>query len=194
MRLLAVACALGGLVACDVSPDYERMVNQHRYDPYEQSTFFEDGLIMRHPPAGTVRHDRVTGPPALTAGITDGRFTDRIPLPVDAALVERGRNRFEIFCAPCHGLLGDGESQVAENMSLRPPPSLHIERIRAYPPGRIYHVIESGYGVMRSYAAELPLYERWAVVAYVQALQLSQRIELDRLPDALRKEAAPWLK
>jgi mono/diheme cytochrome c family protein len=185
---LAFVLILGAGAGCE--PDFERMVNQHRYDPYEPALFFEDGLIMRHPPAGTVPHQAVTSPP----GLVDGTFLERIPLPVDASLVARGRNRFEIFCAACHGRLGDGESQVAENMSLRPPPSFHSERIREYSPGRMYHVIQHGYGVMRSYANELPPHDRWAVVAYVQALQLSQHAALADLPPRLREEADPWLK
>lgn len=189
---LGIVLMLIGGAGCE--PDFERMVNQHRYDPYEPAPFFEDGLIMRHPPAGTVPRNAIVGPPGLVEGSTGGSFVDRIPLPVDEAMVRRGRNRFDIFCATCHGHLGNGESQVAENMTLRPPPSLHTDLIREYPPGRIYHVIEHGYGVMRSYANELSLYDRWAVVAYVQALQLSQHAELSELPTELREEADQWLK
>ena len=99
-------------------------------------------------------------------------------------MLQTGRKRFEIICATCHGLVGDGRSLVARNMSLRPPPSLHDYASR--PDGYIYQVITRGFGLMPSYSAELPVEERWAVVAYVRALQLSQRSNLAASPPAVR--------
>ncbi len=94
-----------------------------------------------------------------------------------------------MYCAACHGLAGDGDSPVARNMALRKPPSLHEPRIRALPAGRLYAVVRDGYGLMPSYAEELSVGERWAVVAYVRALQLSQGARLAELPPELRSEA-----
>jgi mono/diheme cytochrome c family protein len=186
------ATALVWLIGCDV--DLERMLDQKRYDPYEPSEHFDDGMVMRTPPVGTVPRSRLMAPAPVIQGVQDGKLVERIPVDMSPALVERGRNRYEIFCAPCHGVLGDSDNRVAASMTLRPPPSLHEPRLRDYPPGRVYQVITGGYGLMRSYAAELPVADRWAVVAYVQALQLSQYTELDRLPAELREEASTWLQ
>ena len=191
VRLLSVIALLW---LCGCEWDLERMLDQKRYDPYEPSEHFDDGMVMRRPPVGTVPRSRVIAPPALTRGVQDGEPVVQIPVEVTPALLERGRNRYDIFCSPCHGVLGYSNTRVAANMTLRPPPSLHEPRIRDYPPGRIYRVIGEGYGLMRSYAAELPIIDRWAVVAYVQALQLSQNARLDELPAELQKEAITWLK
>jgi mono/diheme cytochrome c family protein len=99
-------------------------------------------------------------------------------VPVTPELLAVGRKRFEINCAVCHGLLGDGDSLVARNMAQRPPPSLH-RRVWAED-GRYYQVVAQGFGIMPSYAAELTIEERWAVVAYVRALQISQRARIEQ--------------
>lgn len=117
-----------------------------------------------------------------------GRLAERIPIPVTPELLRVGRERFDIHCAACHGALGDGASPVARKMQLRPPPSLHLARIRAFSPGRLFQVVQYGYGLMPSYAGVLSLRERWAVVAYVQALQLSQYARVAELPGGVRAE------
>jgi mono/diheme cytochrome c family protein len=183
---------LAGPLACQV--DLERMLDQHKAEPYEESAFFEDGQSMRQPPAGSVPVGRVLGPPELVSGKTArGDYVTRIPMPLDAALLARGEDRFRIFCRTCHGPLGDGQSQVAENMKLRRPPSLHEPRLRDLPAGQLYRVVSEGYGLMPSYRESLSLRDRWAVVAFVRALQLSQNVPLAELPQPLREEAAPWL-
>lgn len=181
-----------GTSACEV--DLERMIDQSKYEPYEENRFFEDGRSMRRPPSGTVHREAVTGPAELVSGMEGTSYVGRIPVAVDAATLDRGENRFRIFCRACHGELGDGQSQVAENMKLRKPPSLHERRIVQYPAGRLYGVITHGYGLMPSYAHELGVHDRWAVVAFVQALQLSQGMALAELPQALQTEANQWLR
>lgn len=185
----ALAWAVAG---CDV--DFNRMYEQPRYDEYEPSAYFANGTIMRHPPAGTVPRSRPLVSPEVSAGVRQGVPVERVPIEVTGELLARGRNRYDVFCAPCHGVTGTSQTQVAENMRLRPPPALVLPPVRDYPAGRIYRAVADGYGLMRSYAAELPLRDRWAVVAYVQALQLGQQVALDALPAALQTEAAPWLK
>jgi mono/diheme cytochrome c family protein len=188
---LSLGLSLGAL-ACEI--DLERMLDQHKAEPYEASIFFEDGQSMRRPPAGTVPRTRLTGPPELVRGRTEaGEYVSAIPLPLDAALLARGEDRFRIFCRTCHGPLGDGQSQVAENMKLRRPPSLHEPRLRDAPSGHLFRVVTEGYGLMPSYDAALSLRDRWAIVAFVRALQLSQNVPLAELPEPLRTEAAPWL-
>jgi mono/diheme cytochrome c family protein len=142
---------------------------------------------MRSPPAGTVPFGEPPAPGVATGLGPDGRPLERAPIPVAAASLARGRARFEIYCAACHGLLGDGESQVAINMALRRPPSLHA--YRDVPDGHIFRVVTDGFGLMPSYAAEIPLLEdRWAVVQYVRALQLSQHAALEQVPSEARKK------
>src|SRR5690606_17135490 len=129
-----------------------------------------------HPPAHTVPVTRLLRPSELVAGRAGGAYVSRIPVVQDAELLARGEDRFRIFCRTCHGALGDGRSEVAENMKLRKPPSLHEARIREFSPGKLYRVVSEGYGLMPGYAAELPYRDRWAVVAFVRALQLSQNV------------------
>jgi hypothetical protein len=163
------------VAACEApSPDWARMMAQQKLEPQEASRFFADGRGMRVPPAGTVPVERITGEPERTAGVTaDGRYVASLPVALERPLLERGRDRFAIFCAPCHGVIGDGDSDVAENMTLRRPPSFHDAALRAYPPGRIFAAISRGYGLMPSYASVLSVDDRWAVVAFIGALQLA---------------------
>lgn len=186
--------ALSSMLLASCQLDLERMLDQHKAEAYEASRFFEDGQSMRRPPRGTVAVDAVTGPPELVSGMQGQVYTTTIPVPVDLALLERGRNRFRIYCATCHGPLGDGVSQVAENMKLRKPPSLHEARLVDSPPGRMYRVIAEGFGLMPAYADELDVADRWAVVAFIGALQMSQQVALLELPDSLRQEAEAWLR
>jgi hypothetical protein len=161
---------------------------QPRINNYSESEFYADRLAMREPPQGTVPRERIVLNAALSAGRTGepGKevYVTSIPLKVDRPLLALGKKRFEITCGTCHGPVGDGDSIVARQMSLRPPPSLHkyVDR----PPGYIYDVITRGFGMMASYAGELPVRERWAVVAYVRALQISQASPLESAPPEMR--------
>lgn len=213
----AVALALlSALNACEdadtgVYWQFERMVVQPRYDSYGSSDFFADGRAMREPPAGTVPRSGADGghslrargytgaapdmnttrldlPPTRLAAATGVRYAQRIPLAVNAALLATGRVEFDRFCAACHGVLGDGRSPVARKMQLRKPPSLHEARIRAFPPGKLYRIVREGYGLMPGYGGLLDAHQRWAVVAYVRALQLSQHFELASATPTLRAE------
>jgi mono/diheme cytochrome c family protein len=190
---LAAAIIVVGAQGCS-SCDLERMIDQPRYTSYEACETCPTGTIMMQPPAGTVARgaDLVHDP--RTTGRDDQGFAAAIPVPVDRMTLVRGRDRFDIFCAACHGRLGNGQSQVAENMTQRKPPALIAPPYTTYRPGRMFVAITNGFGLMRSYAQELPVADRWAVVAYVQALQLSQAVPLDQLPDDTRKEAERWLR
>jgi mono/diheme cytochrome c family protein len=193
--ILAVAlCTLG--TACDepiIDIDLERMIDQKRYRPFQSSEFFKDGRAMRTPPAETVPRDRKTGDPGFSSGLVAGTYVQQNPVAMTPDVMSQGRERFDIFCAPCHGVAGDGESMVAIHMDLRRPPSLMDEQIRGFPDGRIFQVISVGYGLMRSYADSLSVDERWAVVAYVRALQLRSGVPLGRLPLSLRERAVKEL-
>jgi hypothetical protein len=199
---LLVGATLVGTACIDeniLDPMADRQPKANRY---KESEFFADGLSMWAPPEGTVPRERITQNPVLTTGrLPDGppqpngeplpHYTAAIPIPVTRALLDLGRKRFDITCGTCHGPLGDGDSIVARQMSLRPPPSLHKYINR--PAGYFYEVITKGFGMMASYAGELTIQERWAVVAYVRALQLSQSTPAATLPPEVRQrlEAEP---
>jgi mono/diheme cytochrome c family protein len=181
VRALAAVLPLLALTAC---PAWDPMQRQQKYKAYQQSEFHADGLAMRSPPAGTVPHRAAVDGPVLTGLGPDGRPLAVAPVEPTGKLLAVGRQRYDIHCGVCHGVLGDGESQVALSMSLRRPPNLHLYRDVA--DGYLYQVIAQGFGLMPSYAAELTPEERWAVVAYLRALQLSQHAAVDQLPAPLR--------
>jgi mono/diheme cytochrome c family protein len=182
LRLAALPALALALAGC---PRLDPMQRQQKVKAYQASPYWPDGLGMRAPPEGTVPHGRVL-PLEVSTGLgPDGMAVALVPVAVDAKLLARGRARFDVTCAVCHGVLGDGESQVALNMSLRRPPSLHA--YRDVPDGHIFRVMSEGFGLMPSYAAELSVEDRWAIVAYVRALQLSQHATLDEVPPDVRR-------
>lgn len=199
MKAAVLAAVL--LAACSkdqtfVEPEggWQRMMKQPRYTPFDESRFFADGRVMQAPPDGTVSRDFPTGGPDVTRGYTDAGYVDHIPVTVDAALLDRGRERFEVFCAPCHGIRGDAQSVVGNNMPLVPPRNLLLPQIRAYAPGRIFRVASEGFGLMAPYNVQLTVQDRWAVVAYVRALQLSQDVALGDLPPDVQQKARGALR
>jgi mono/diheme cytochrome c family protein len=180
--LIAVLCA-----ACGDTTLFDPMERQPKFRPFAANPFYEDGRAMRTPPEGTVPRERQTMRPEITSGRDrKGQVIDAIPVALTRELLLRGRSRFEIHCAVCHGLVGDGFSPVATQMSLRPPPNLH--KLKNARPGHLFQVVTEGYGLMPSYAVELSVQDRWAVVAYVEALRRSQAARLaDAPPDIQQK-------
>ncbi|MBX3210505.1 MAG: cytochrome c [Labilithrix sp.] len=183
MRRVAIAVSVSVAVAgCDdrqawqtPDPTLARMLEQRRADPYEASSAFPDGKVMRTPPRGSVPTD-------------DDR--DAPPPPITRELVSLGKQRFDSTCAVCHGVKADGDSVVATKMTLRPPPSLLASDNLARSREELFVYATSGYGLMPGYADMLTREERWAVTAYVQALQLSQRARVADLPPELRDRLA----
>jgi mono/diheme cytochrome c family protein len=193
--LAAVLVALAGasLAACDnndVTPDWSRMITQPKLLPYGATELFADQRAMRPLPAGVVARERITDPVRRTGRDAAGRDVTEVPLPITRALLERGRERFAIACAACHGIAGDANTVVAHDMQRRRPPSLHEARIIALTPGALYRVISEGYGLMPSYDTLLAPDDRWAVIAYVRTLELSWTARLDALPPAVRDDLA----
>lgn len=152
------------------------MEDQEKYEVYEAAALFPDGSAMRQPVPGTVARDE----PEHWAELRERP-------PMSAALLERGRERFDIYCSPCHSRVGDGEGIVVQR-GFPHPPSYHIERLREAPASHFVAVMTEGYGVMYSYAARVPPDDRWAIAAYIQALQLSQHAELSELPETDRQK------
>ena len=199
-RALFVLAAAALLPGCDddVLPriDLERMIDQEREKPYREERLFADGRSMRTPPQDSVP---VTGrelSPGLAVGEAAGAYLTRPPMPVTRSLLTMGRMKYETYCAPCHGIRGDGDSVVAVHMNLRRPPSLVDPVVKSFPDGRIYQVIVLGYGLMRPYTEDLVTpEERWATVAYLRALQLSQGtgVPLESLSPEERRRAGEEL-
>ncbi len=158
------------------------MAKQPKYQrPYQVSDFFEDGQSSRPLVAGTVARGQLRVDRAFYEGMQGDKLIDHVPMKVDRAVLERGRERFNIYCSPCHGRVGDGDGMIVRR-GLSPPPSFHEPRLRDAPAGHFYHVITNGYGAMYSYASRVPPDDRWAIVAYIRALQLSQHAGLADVP------------
>jgi mono/diheme cytochrome c family protein len=168
------------------------MRNQPKFETFEPNPFFEDGAAARPLVPNTVARGRPVGNSHLTAGLVDGAPAQDFPFPVTMTVLERGQDRYNIFCSPCHGYDGYGQGQIVQR-GLSPPPSLHIERLRAAPEGHYFNVITNGFGTMYSYAARVKPDDRWAIIAYIRALQLSQNAPLAEIPadEQSRLEAQP---
>lgn len=186
-----LACSLVPVLALGCESTQEdplmRMGVQPKVKVYQASSFWPDGRASRHPPQGTVPREALAELPLMDWQDGDGGFKDAFPQGVELteAFVRRGQRRFDITCATCHGVRGDGLSIAGENMALRPAPSLVALRER--PVGYFFEVITHGHGLMPPFAAEVPPAERWAVAAYVRALQLSQDIPLADIPGPERE-------
>jgi hypothetical protein len=162
---------------------------QPRYNPYAPSDFFADGRSERPPVAGTVaRSEIVSGPEQVVfTGMLNGREVDAFPFPVTRAVLDRGRERYNIFCTPCHGWTGDGDGMIVQR-GFRPPPSYHIDRLRQAPAGHFFSVITNGFGAMYPYGYRILPRDRWAIIAYIRALQLSRQAKIGDVPDAERSK------
>lgn len=159
------------------------MRDQPRYDTFEQSPFFEDNLSARPAVPDTVARDKIYLDSHLYTGHAkrNNDFAPTFPFTVTMEVLERGQERYDIFCTPCHGRLGDGQGLVVE-YGLRQPPSFHTAELREQPPGYYFDLITRGTRVMPSYAARIHPEDRWAIIAYIRALQLSQNADLELVP------------
>jgi len=188
VTILLPAVLLVLLAGCDLVPLHMR--DQARYDPLEASTLFDDGLSARPLPPNTVPRGewgQMMMDEHLYSGTINGEPAQSLPMPVTQAVLERGQERYNIFCAPCHSRVGDGQGMIVQR-GFPQPPSFHIERLRQESPGYYYDVITNGFGVMYSYKSRIHPKDRWAIIAYIRALQLSQNATLDDVPDAERQQ------
>ncbi|MGH7821235.1 MAG: c-type cytochrome [Candidatus Binatia bacterium] len=177
-RILGTVLLLALAAACR-----QDMHDTPRYEPLERSTFFGDERSARPILAGTVARGQLRDDPHLHTGKIDGRFVDTFPFGVDSRLLERGRDRYDIYCAPCHDRVGAGRGMVVRR-GFRQPPSFHEQRLREAAVGYFFDVITNGFGVMPDYAAQIAVRDRWAIVAYLRALQLSQHATTAEVPAA----------
>ena len=166
--LLALLAGAICITACR-----QDMHNQPRYKPLAATTFFDDGRAARPAIDDTVARGQLRLDPARFTGKENGKDVDFFPIQITAADLARGQQRFNIFCSPCHGRLGDGHGMIVSR-GLRQPPSYHDARLINAPVGHFFDVMTNGYGAMYSYASRVPPDDRWRIAAYIRALQLSQ--------------------
>jgi mono/diheme cytochrome c family protein len=152
------------------------------------SDFFLDGQEARPLLPDAVARGHLDLDKAMYQGMNeDGTPVDTFPIEITREVLERGYQQYDIFCSPCHGRLGNGQGMIVQR-GFKAPPSFHIERLREAPPGYYYDVITNGFGVMYSYASRVPPEDRWAIVAYIKALQLSQNATIDDVPPDQRSK------
>ena len=163
------------------------MHDQPKYQPLERSTFFDDQRASRPLVPGTVARGHLEADVAFYQGTSDAGMLQELPIPVTHTLLERGQERFNIYCSPCHDRTGIGFGMIVQR-GFKRPPSLHDQRLRDVPVGYLFQVIGNGFGVMPSYAAQVPAPDRWAIVAYIRALQLSQAASLADVPAGERQK------
>jgi mono/diheme cytochrome c family protein len=178
---LWLAFCVAGVVGCT-----QEMAEQPRYDPLEPSTFFTDGRSARPPVEGTVPRGYLRLDEHLYGGTVASVPADRLPVPLTRQLLVRGQERYDIYCSPCHDRVGNGQGMIVRR-GFSPPPSFHDERLRLAPIGHFFIVMTEGYGTMPDYAAQVPPHDRWAIAAYIRALQLSQHATLAELSEEERR-------
>lgn len=179
-RLVAASALLLTVAACR-----QDMHDQPKYRGLRGSDFFADGQSARPLIANTVARGHLNEDRLLNTGKEGQNDTTVFPFPVTDQVMARGRERFDIYCAPCHGRTGNGDGMVVRR-GYRRPPAYSEERIRTAPIGHIFDVISNGFGAMPDYRTQVPVNDRWAIVAYVKALQLSAYAPLDVVPAADR--------
>ena len=173
LLILAVALTSG---ACR-----QDMHDQAKYEPLEESSFFDNGMSSRPLVEGTIAREMPPEKTALHTGRTpNDEFITELPMELDRELLERGRSRFDAFCSPCHGQTGDGLGMIVRR-GFKQPTSFHDQRLRESSVGYYFDVMSNGFGQMSSYASQIPVRDRWAIAAYISALQLSQNIPVDSL-------------
>jgi hypothetical protein len=179
--------ALLGALAMLLSGCRLDMHIQPKYLPYEPSKFFADGRSERQPVPGTVARGHLRLDELLYTGKENGVVSNRFPFPITRADLERGRERFNIYCTPCHDYTGSGNGMIVQR-GFPQPPSYHILRLRQAPVGHFFEVMTNGFGAMYSYEARIQPEDRWRIAAYIRVLQLSEDAALQDVPEAERQK------
>jgi cytochrome c553 len=184
MALASIALAGTILPGCRLD-----MHIQPKYLPYDPSNFFDDGRSERQPVPGTVARGHLRLDELLNTGKENGVLSNRFPFPITHADLERGRERFNIYCTPCHDYTGSGRGMIVQR-GFPSPPSYHIDRLRNAPAGHFFDVMTNGFGSMYSYASRVSPEDRWRIAAYIRALQLAQHASITDVPQSERGQLA----
>lgn len=168
LKAVIVAVSLTALMGCR-----NDMYNQPKIKPLAESQFFRDGAGARVLPAHVVAREAKLSNMAWLTGLTNGTYITQLPVPLTPQLLQRGLERYGIYCAVCHGAAGEGNGMIPQR-GFPAPPTFHSERLRQAPIGHFFDVMTNGYGVMYPYAARVTPDDRWAIAAYIRALQLSR--------------------
>jgi Cytochrome C oxidase, cbb3-type, subunit III len=181
MRVLDRLSPLGLIGVLLLAGCRQDMHDQPRFKPLAKSDFYADLRSARTPVEGTVARGQLHEDSYLYTGKIGNNPGDYMPFPVTEEVLLRGRERFDIYCSPCHSRLGDGRGMIVQR-GFRAPPSYHTERLRNAPLGYFFDVMTQGFGAMPEYASQIPARDRWAIVAYIRALQLSQHATSSDVP------------
>jgi mono/diheme cytochrome c family protein len=165
------------------------MYDKARWKPLEKNNFFADGAMARPLPEGTVARGSAVNTDLMSTGKINGQFADAFPFALTEDIVKHGQKQFTTFCTPCHGRLGDGNGMIVQRGFPRPN-SFHTDSLRARPVGYFLHVMTNGSGKMYSYAGSVQPKDRWAIAAYIRALQLSQRVNYSSLSEEEKKKVS----
>ena len=182
-RGLALACL--GAAALLLAGCRLDMHVQPKYLPYEPTDFFGDGRSERQPVPGTVARGQLRLDELMYSGRENGVVADKFPFPMTKADLDRGRERYNVYCTPCHDYTGTGRGMIVQR-GFPQPPSYHIQRLRDAPAGHFFEVITNGFGAMYSYAARVEPADRWRIAAYIRVLQLSRNAKIDDVPESER--------
>ncbi len=172
VAMLLLFCSLLLVPGCKK----DDMADQAKYKAFDQSTLFADGTSARPIPTGTIARGHLRTDEAFYFGTKDGKPVTAIPMRITAADIQRGQGQFNIFCAVCHGRMGEGDGMVVQR-GFPHPPSYHIKRLREAPIGHFFQVMTNGFGAMYSYKSRVSPADRWRIAAYIRALQLSQNVQ-----------------
>ncbi len=159
----------------------EDMQNQPKFIPLRENQFYADGRSARAPVAGTIARGQLEDDSLLYTGKVNGKVADEFPFALSVQDLERGRERFNIYCSPCHSRLGDGNGMVVQR-GFKKPPSYYDPRLMKAPVGHFFNVMTNGWGAMADYSAQVPVADRWRIAGYIRALQLSQTAKPSDVP------------
>jgi mono/diheme cytochrome c family protein len=182
-RIVVAACGLAASVL--VAGCRQDMHDQPKFKPYAKSDFYADQRSARPLVDGTIARGHLNEDTLLVTGKVDGKPAAVFPFAITKAVMDRGHERYDIFCSPCHSRTGMGDGMIVRR-GYRKPPTFHLDRLRQAAPGYVFDVITNGFGAMPDYAAQIPVDDRWAIVAYLRALQRSQQATVSDVPAAER--------
>ncbi len=188
--IIVIGCQQGAVSEKPPIHFNPNMDSQERYDAQAASKFFANGMVNRMPVKGTVAQSEGYENAEFYFGKTeDGAVVKHAPVSFTANVLKRGQERFDIYCAPCHGRTGNAKGIIV-NRGFLPPPDFHTDKVRQFPDGHIFDVISNGFRNMPSYKHQIPVADRWAIVGYVRALQRSQNASAQDVPEEMRAKLA----